>query len=185
MARIQSTPARKRKPDAQRHPAVRVQVHAVASRGDAVHHAPMRASLVGLVVVLVGCDASMGAADVADTARDTSLPDLAEPDSDAPDTRADDAEADVADTADVADIGEVDEVADVADVADITDVAETDVADTADATDAVDPRPPAILLTVAAIPAEMNGSRPARTPTGDLPFRLRVNRARVDLDVVA
>ncbi len=31
----------------------------------------------------------------------------------------------------------------------------------------------------------MNGSRPALTPSGELPFRLRANRARVDLDVMA
>jgi hypothetical protein len=45
--------------------------------------------------------------------------------------------------------------------------------------------PPAIALTVAQIPASMNGSRPTETPDGPLAYTLRVNRRGFDLDLVA
>jgi len=68
---------------------------------------------------------------------------------------------------------------DGADTAASTDAtAEPDTADSAIA-------PPAAYLTIAAIPPEMNGSRAAITPAGPLSFRLRVNRARLELDVLA
>jgi hypothetical protein len=47
------------------------------------------------------------------------------------------------------------------------------------------PSPPGVFLTVAQVPSAMNGSRPTVTPDGPLDYALRVNRAHVDLDIVA
>lgn len=71
-----------------------------------------------------------------------------------------------------------------------TDTLEVPDADSTDSTDSTDTdtsptEPPAVALTVAQIPASMNGSRPTQTPDGPLAYTLRVNRRGVDLDVLA
>jgi len=141
-------------------------------------------------LAFVACDSSNeGPRDIVTDTADTgesldTAPDLA-PDSGQalPDT----GEA-LADTGEaLADTGEA--LADTGGALDDTGEALTDssqdVPDTASDADITPPAAPSIYLTIAAVPPEMNGSRPAFIPAGDLPFRLRANRERVDLDVIA
>jgi len=132
----------------------------------------MRYLFAGLTCLALACESSSGRSD-AELATDVAVLELPEADAtvdsepaDAPPDSAPDALADA-----------------------LPDLAADTSPDAVDATtdilpDAA-PAAPLAYLTIAAIPPEMNGSRAAITPTGELPFRLRANRARVDLDVIA
>lgn len=123
---------------------------------------------VAALAALAGCETQDDGA--RDGAADVEVAD-SEVDTDGPEAVAD---TDASD----ADLGDSDmtpeEVAD-------TNADGGDVAVDADA----EVRPPELMLTVAQVPASMNGSRPTMTPTGPLPYRLRVNRAGFELDVWA
>lgn len=96
--------------------------------------------------------------------------------------------AEVADTSDADthehDTSDADAVEDTPEVPDTSDTGADSAGDGTD-TDTTPSAPPSLALTVAQIPASMNGSRPTATPTGPLGYTLRVNRAGIELDVVA
>lgn len=149
---------------------------------------PMRTVTCLACLALLACDQT-DEPGVEDVATDSRTPDTR----DAPDTHVEPDLVEVSDGADTSgaevDTAVPDVLAEVVDThsgdtSEDTGDAEPDLADTFADPD-VTPAPPAIDFTIAAIPTEMNGSRPARTPTGELAYRLRANRARVDLDVLA
>jgi len=146
----------------------------------------MRAVTCLACLALLACDSTdepgtedthvdTASADAADTSGPTDAVETADTSADAPET-LDSATPDTS-PADAADTTPQDTIPDAP--ADTDDAADTTVEPD------VPPAPPQIDLTIAAIPVEMNGSRPALTPTGELAYRLRANRARVDLDVIA
>lgn len=122
---------------------------------------------LALVSMLVACGDDPAPADTVD------VPDASET---TPETTPETVEADTAepDTAEPEDTVEPDTQPEV-------DTAEPD---TTEEVDTAPPAPPNVYLTIAAIPPEMNGSRAAITPDGELPFKLRVNRSYVALDVL-
>lgn len=151
-------------------------------RSKAGPHLEHKGRLALVALVFVGCDGGAGtgtrdvapdaAPDVVETTDTTALdPDVTS------DTTASDTYADVADSS-------PDTTPDVADTTPDTfpDVTDTTVSDTTDTTPSA---PPTLWMTVAQVPASMNGSRPAITPEGPLPYTLRVNRAAFELDVFA
>lgn len=132
-----------------------------------------------VAVVLIGCDG--GTADGTTSDIDTTNADTPNPDT------HDTNDPDTAAPNDTALDTDPPEVADTEDELDASDIGDTPI-DTADLVEDVDTTPsapPTLALTVAQIPASMNGSRPAATPDGPLAYTLRVNRRGFDLDILA